>query len=77
MLPHDLLIEETRRCLWMRKPYSGREELFNPRALLAPIEEVSAVVGLKELEGKAMPRHGCSGAVSRDTQHLLLFPTCV
>lgn len=75
MLPSDLLMELTHRCLRMHKPYLGREEVFDPGALLAPVEEMSAVAGLKEPEDKAVPHRGCSGAVSGDTQHLLCFPT--
>jgi len=76
LLPSDLLIELTCRCLRMHKPESGREEVFDPGALLAPVKEMSAVAGLKEPEDKAVP-HCCSGAASGDTQHLLLFPTRV
>lgn len=61
----------------MHKPDSDREEVFDPRALLAPMEEMGVVAGLKEPEDKAMPHCVCSGAVSRGTHHLLLFPTCV
>lgn len=60
MLPSGLLIELTCRCLQMHKPYSGREAVFDPGALLAPMEEMSAVAGLKEPEDKAMPHHDCS-----------------
>lgn len=55
----------------------GSEEVFDPGALLAPVEEMSTVAGLKECEDTAMPHHDCSGAVSGDTQHLLLLPTRV
>ncbi|PKU36101.1 vascular endothelial growth factor receptor hypothetical protein [Limosa lapponica baueri] len=45
----------TCRCLRMHKPYSGKEEVFDPGALLAPVEEMSTVAGLKEHEDKAVP----------------------
>ena len=77
LLPSDLLRELTHSCLQMHKPCSGREEVFDPGALLAPVEEMSAMAGLKEPEDKAVPHHDCSGALSGDTQHLLLFPTHV
>lgn len=61
----------------MCKPVCGREEIFDPRALLAAVEEMSTVAGLKEPEDNAKPHNHCSGAVSGNTQHLLLSPTHV
>lgn len=57
LLPSDLFIELTHRCLRMHKAYSGRKEVFDPGALLAPAEEMSAVTGMEEPEDQAVPCH--------------------
>lgn len=41
----------------MHKAYSGRKEVFDPGALLAPAEEMSAVTGMEEPEDQAVPCH--------------------
>lgn len=61
----------------MCKLICGREEIFDPGALLAPMEEMSTVAGLKEPEGYVKPHNHCSRAVSWNTQHLLISPMCV
>lgn len=77
MLPSDLFIELTHRCLQMHKVYSGRKEVFDPGALLAPAEEMSTAAGMEKPEDKAMPCHMALRRRPGHVPHLLLLPTGV
>lgn len=77
LLPSDLFIELTHRCLQMHKVYSGRKEVFDPGALLAPAEEMSTAAGMEKPEDKAMPCHMALRRRPGHVPHLLLLPTGV